>query len=113
MSNSLIFLSSCFSKFLSLPGLATQWPNAEFIGLRDEREIKLFSNLLSSVLKYKSWLHGINIVFALIVPEKEDNLHIDLLSNIASMLEDKSFLLDIRNSTSKEEIKRHIQKFSH
>ena len=47
------------------------------------------------------------------MPEKEDSLHIDLLSNIANMLEDKSFLLHIRNSTSKEEIKRHIEKFGH
>ena len=61
----------------------------------------------------EAFVNDIDIVFALIVPEKEDSLHIDLLSNIAAMLEDKSFLLDIRNSTSKEEIKRHIQKFSH
>ena len=39
--------------------------------------------------------NDIDIVFALIVPEKEDSLHIDLLSNIAGMLEDKNFLLYI------------------
>ena len=77
-------------------------------------EPKIIIIKLDAPLNYES-IDGndIDIVFALIVPEKEDSLHIDLLSNIAAMLEDKSFLLDIRNSTSKEEIKRHIQKFSH
>ena len=77
-------------------------------------EPKIIIVKLDTPLNYES-IDGndIDIVFALIVPEKEDSLHIDLLSNIAAMLEDKSFLLDIRNSTSKEEIKRHIQKFSH
>tara|TARA_Y100001001_G_scaffold91490_1_gene89300 strand:- start:168 stop:392 length:225 start_codon:yes stop_codon:yes gene_type:complete len=50
-SNSLTFLSSCFSKFLSFPGFAAQCPKGEFTGLKEEREINLFSNLLSSVLK--------------------------------------------------------------
>ena len=77
-------------------------------------EPKIIIIKLDAPLNYES-IDGndIDIVFALIVPEKEDSLHIDLLSNIAAMLEDKSFLLNIRNSTSKEEIKRHIQKFSH
>ena len=78
------------------------------------KEPKIIIVKLDTPLNYES-IDGndIDIVFALIVPEKEDNLHIDLLSNIASMLEDKSFLLYIRNSTSKEEIKRHIEKFDH
>ena len=77
-------------------------------------EPKIIIVKLDAPLDYES-IDGndIDIVFALIVPEKEDSLHIDLLSNIAGMLEDKSFLLDIRNSASQEEIKRHIQKFEH
>ena len=78
------------------------------------KEPKIIIVKLDMPLNYES-IDGndIDIVFALIVPEKEDSLHIDLLSNIANMLEDKSFLLYIRNSTSKEEIKRHIEKFGH
>ena len=78
------------------------------------KEPKIIIVKLDMPINYES-IDGndIDIVFALIVPEKEDSLHIDLLSNIANMLEDKSFLLYIRNSTSKEEIKRHIEKFGH
>ena len=77
-------------------------------------EPKIIIVKLDTPLNYES-IDGndIDVVFALIVPEKEDSLHIDLLSNIAGMLEDKSFLLYIRNSTSKEEVKRHIEKFDH
>ena len=74
--------------------------------------MKIIIIKLETPLNYES-IDGndVDIVFALIVPEKEDSLHIDILSNIASMLEDKSFLLGIRNSTSKEEIETEIQKF--
>ena len=82
--------------------------------IHNTKEPKIIIVKLDTPLNYES-IDGndIDIVFALIVPEKEDSLHIDLLSNIAGMLEDKNFLLYIRNSTSKEEVKRHIEKFGH
>ncbi len=84
-------------------------PHARIPNITDPKIIII---KLETPLNYES-IDGndVDIVFALIVPEKEDSLHIDILSNIASMLEDKSFLLGIRNSTSKEEIETEIQKF--
>tara|TARA_Y100000996_G_scaffold405965_1_gene381772 strand:- start:195 stop:647 length:453 start_codon:yes stop_codon:yes gene_type:complete len=76
-------------------------------------EPKIIVIKLETPLDYES-IDGndIDLIFALIVPEKEDALHIDLLSCIASMLEDKRFLLRIRNSVSREEIEKHIQNFN-
>ncbi len=84
-------------------------PHARIPNITDPKIIII---KLETPLNYES-IDGndVDIVFALIVPEKEDSLHIDILSNIASLLEDKSFLLGIRNSTSKEEIETEIQKF--
>ncbi len=67
---------------------------------------------LETPLNYEA-LDGndVDIVFALIVPEKKDSLHIDILASIANMLEDKSFLLDLRNSSSSSEIQMYIKKF--
>ncbi len=55
--------------------------------------------------------NDVDIVFALVVPEDENNLHVDLLSKIAELLEDKNFLLEIRNSDSRDEIEKLIKKF--
>ena len=53
--------------------------------------------------------NDVDIVFALVVPEDENNLHVDLLSKIAELLEDKNFLLEIRNSDSRDEIEKLIK----
>ena len=76
-------------------------------------EPKIIVIKLETPLNYES-IDGndIDIVFALIVPEEEDSLHLDLLANIANMLEDKSFLLEIRNSSCSNEIESCIKKFN-
>ena len=53
-----MFLSSCFSKFLSFPGLAAQWPYGESTVLKDERDINVTSP--TGIKNYKD-LTGINL----------------------------------------------------
>ena len=44
----------------------------------------------------------VDLVFALIVPEEQNNAHLDALSSIAALLQDKKICEILRNSPSKE-----------
>jgi PTS system nitrogen regulatory IIA component len=44
----------------------------------------------------------VDLVFALVVPEEEHNAHLDALSSIAELLQDKKTCEILRNSSSKE-----------
>ena len=44
----------------------------------------------------------VDLVFALVVPEEKNNAHLDALSSIAELLQDKKTCEMLRNSSSKE-----------
>ena len=46
----------------------------------------------------------VDLIFSLIVPDTKDDFHVEILSKVASLVDDKDFVRKIRDLSDKKEI---------